>query len=262
MKNFYFFEAYEMAALIQESAKYSSSFIEIPWELPDTLACLTKYSKISLLHYYIACTIAVHYRRDYRKNSDFIDEERIEYIEGGLSTYGVIFQPFADFSRNQNEEFKAEPIGEQFYVWFLDQESAFMTLWDHMTAEVFHLLFSDRQFLLTFNQSLSEYLESGDVSIPASYLTAKGHLKRRKDFPEWLRRAIFFRDRGKCVFCQIDLSGLLNTDFKRHLDHIVPLYLWGTNDPCNIQLTCEKCNLNKSKRPGSTSPKYVPYWDD
>lgn len=250
-----------MAALVQESAKYPSTFVEIPWHREETLTCLTKYSKISLLHYYIYCTIVVHYRRDYRKNNDFVDEGRIEYIEDGLSTYEISYQSFSHYNLEYASETEDEPLGEQFYRWFCSQEPAFMRLWEHITEEVFHLLFSDRQFLLTFNKSLAEYLQSGEVGIPEQYLAAEGYLKRRKNFPEWLKKAVFFRDRGRCVFCHADLSGLLNTDFKRHLDHIVPLYLWGTNDPCNIQLTCESCNLKKSKLPGVTSPKYVPYWD-
>ncbi len=251
-----------MAALVQETVEYSYSFIEIPWGERKTLACLIKYSKDSLLHYYICNTIAVHYRQEYSKEHDWIEKvEDVDHIEEGFETYQIIHQPFAEYVREQGLPVEDPNLGEHFYDWFCTQRDAFDKLWERITEEVFHLLFGDRQFLLSFNQSLAEYLQSGEVKIPDSYVTKHGYLKRCKRFPEWVKRAVFFRDGGKCVFCHSDLSGLLNTDFKRHLDHIVPLYLWGTNDPCNVQLTCERCNLKKSKLPAITSPKYTPYWD-
>lgn len=44
----------------------------------------------------------------------------------------------------------------------------------------------------------------------------------------------------KCVYCGIDISK------ERHVDHIVPIALGGKNTDDNVQLTCPKCNIDKS----------------
>jgi hypothetical protein len=294
MKYFYFSEAYKMASVIQDEVKEPYTFIEVPWAESEVLQCLIKPSKLSLLHWYIYRTIAVYYRRNYRKNNDSIDENHIDDLQAVFEIYGIEIQPFDEFvSQTELSEpimgkrlynwarsdltpsnqtvityHSAErsitelDIGEQFYEWFTAKENHFQEFWNHIADEVFQLLFSDRQFLLTFNTSLAEYLKSGAVDIPKDYLDANGRLKRWRKFPEWLKRAVFYRDRGRCVFCHTDLSGLLTTDFKKHLDHIVPLFLWGTNDASNIQLTCETCNLRKLDDQGMTSPRYTPWWED
>jgi 5-methylcytosine-specific restriction endonuclease McrA len=76
----------------------------------------------------------------------------------------------------------------------------------------------------------------------------------------WVRDAVFFRDHGRCVLCQVDLSGLLATDRSDHFDHMVPLEKWGINDPCNIQLLCEVCNLRKAAGESVTGYRYSPRW--
>ena len=48
--------------------------------------------------------------------------------------------------------------------------------------------------------------------------------------------------RGKCVVC---LASLLKG---KHIDHITPIALGGTNNPTNLQLLCPKCNLNKGAK--------------
>ena len=130
-----------------------------------------------------------------------------------------------------------------------------------MTGEVFHLLFANRSILLQFNRSLAEFLKTGAVAIPSEYLDAKGVIKRNT-IPNWAKKAVFYRDQGRCVFCQRDLSGLLSTDRILHYDHMVPLNLWGTNDPCNIQLLCGECNLKKSGAIIETGTRYAPWWVD
>lgn len=74
------------------------------------------------------------------------------------------------------------------------------------------------------------------------------NLRKRKYIPEWVKRAVLFRDKGCCVFCKRDLTGLYSIleDNEKHFDHIVPLNEGGLNDVCNIQLSCQDCNLAKS----------------
>jgi len=53
---------------------------------------------------------------------------------------------------------------------------------------------------------------------------------------------LYGAQRGRCVYCQADLSR------EYHIDHIMPLALGGGNSRENIQLTCKPCNLSKGKK--------------
>jgi hypothetical protein len=259
-RQYIFHRIYEMASLVESCVSISSSFIEIDWDNPDVLKCLRVFSKTSLLHYYIYAMISVEERHDMRKNDDIYEDsaEERDRVEENLLVYGIDILPYSKFlstlTASEKEDFP-------FRQWFYSQEDRFELLWEKMTDEVFHLLFANRAFLLQFNQSLADYLKSGEVNIPKDYLDHKGVLKRQTFFPAWLKKAIFYRDQGRCVLCQRDLSGLLSTDQQIHFDHIVPLSLWGSNDPCNLQLLCEECNLKKSGTSAKTATRYHPWWN-
>lgn len=51
---------------------------------------------------------------------------------------------------------------------------------------------------------------------------------------------IFNSQKGKCIECKKGISGGYD------VDHIMPLFLGGSNHPENIQLLCSKCNRRKS----------------
>ncbi|WP_329767411.1 HNH endonuclease [Bacillus nitratireducens] len=46
-----------------------------------------------------------------------------------------------------------------------------------------------------------------------------------------------------------------------HIDHIVPLQLFGSNDASNFQLLCETCNTSKGARSTATSSVNIPFWN-
>lgn len=50
------------------------------------------------------------------------------------------------------------------------------------------------------------------------------------------------RQKGKCVVCKADIKN------KYHVDHVMPLFLGGSNDVKNIQLLCQHCNTSKQAR--------------
>ena len=91
---------------------------------------------------------------------------------------------------------------------------------EKIVHEVFFILFQNRQLLLTFNEMISRQLDSCDVEeIPddcAGYFSKLGRVKR-VSIPSWVKRAVYFRDRGICVLCNRDLSGVLNISNRENL---------------------------------------------
>jgi hypothetical protein len=112
----------------------------------------------------------------------------------------------------------------------------------------FEILFNDREFLFRFQCSVAQSLEATTKMPDGGVRFGAVALKRCRSIPAWLKRAVFFRDRGICQECARDVSGLLNIANKYHIDHMLPLKAFGTNDPTNFQLLCENCNLRKSAK--------------
>jgi 5-methylcytosine-specific restriction endonuclease McrA len=91
-------------------------------------------------------------------------------------------------------------------------------------------------------------------------VVSDGVIKRESYFPVWLKNAIFHRDKGYCQLCFKDLTNLLVSTDVRHIDHMVPLKAHGTNDPTNLQLTCEACNTSKGAKVLSKKHLTIPFW--
>jgi HNH endonuclease len=258
-RQFVFQRVYDMAAMVEECIENEGSLIELDWEDPQLLRGLAKFSKISILHRYIYAMIAVEHRYEYRKNADMYEAEDAGYIERLFDAYSINYLSYAAYTSPIPIEEARSREEDPFYQWVLTQEPSFEKLWEKLTDEVFHLLFGNRAFLLKFNRAVARYLEQGTIRISTEYLGSDGKL-RRQPIPTWVRDAVYFRDHGRCVLCQVDLSGLLSTDRSEHFDHMVPLAAWGINDPCNIQLLCETCNLKKADGEPTTGHRYSPWW--
>jgi hypothetical protein len=203
--------------------------------------------------------IAVEHRHEYRKNADMYEADDVCDIEALFDAYSIKYLSYASYICPIPIEEAWSREEDLFYQWFLTQERSFEELWEKLTDEAFHLLFGNRSFLLKFNRAVARYLEQETIRIPAEYLGPDGRFKRQP-ISIWVRDAVYFRDRGRCVLCQVDLSGLLSTDRSDHFDHMVPLAAWGINDPCNIQLLCEACNLKKAASAAITGYRYAPWW--
>jgi len=124
--------------------------------------------------------------------------------------------------------------------------------------ETFQLLFSNRRFLKVFNQLVAGFIQNLKKSDYPEILKRDGVLFR-KNLPAWGKRGIFYRDRGRCIKCGKDMTGVIVTGEEVHYDHIVPLAVGGTNDPVNFQLLCRECNLSKGVDTFTTE-RYPTYW--
>ncbi|GAB6254540.1 hypothetical protein PSKAS_00620 [Peribacillus sp. N1] len=129
----------------------------------------------------------------------------------------------------------------------------------------FQVIFLDRKFLHDFHLELADFIEDYIDDIKTShpdYVTEKNRIKRQR-FPKWLTDAVFHRDKGTCSKpeCRCDLTKLIRPQNTIHIDHIVPLKLFGSNDASNFQLLCEKCNTSKGARSTATSSVNVPFWN-
>lgn len=124
--------------------------------------------------------------------------------------------------------------------------------------EAFQLLFSDRGFLSIFNQLVAGFIKDFKKTDFPEIFKRDGVLHRRS-LPAWAKRGIFYRDKGRCIGCSKDMTGVVVTGEEIHYDHIVPLAVGGTNDPTNFQILCRECNLSKGI--GTfTSEAYPTYW--
>jgi hypothetical protein len=247
-----FRRSYELADRVEAHIDEPWSFGEMELDDSKNPVSIARFSRTSLLHRYIFAIIAVTERSFFTDKDDLYDDDPslIDEDAALFAEYGIDFVPF--------DEALASSSGDRpFLTWFQSQEEpAFFPLWEKLTDEVFHLLFANREFLLRFNTSLAAWLET-EPSIGGR--DEKGRVKRCP-IPRWVRRAVFYRDRGRCVFCFRDLSGLVDLDSEDNYDHIVPLASEGVNDASNIQLLCGECNRKKSAGTPQTGQRYTPWW--
>lgn len=129
-----------------------------------------------------------------------------------------------------------------------------------VTNEVFTILYSDRELLKRLNEIIA--LQINDIKFKdyPNLLVKDGVVHRCTYWPKWLQKGLIYRDKGRCCLCLNDLSGLLYAGADKHIDHIVPLHLGGTNDPTNLQILCGKCNKSKGASQGQTTRKQLLYW--
>lgn len=243
LQEFKFDCIYELAELIDNSVKADVQFWNYNQE--NFINAATKFSKDSLLHLYIVTTSLNYYRREFHKNGDCYDEDSI----------GKWYDLFENY-KIEIEEVNFDE-GNEILEWFDRNIEKFEELFERMADEIFYILFANRQFLLNFNKLVVETVK--EIEFSNELVTQKGTIKR-VPIPQWVKTAVYHRDKGRCVFCNTDLTSLVNTLTSINYDHIVPLDLLGTNDPCNIQLACERCNKSKTNKDGSTSNKYIPWW--
>lgn len=181
-----------------------------------------------------------------------------------LDRYGLEHQSFEDWLKEKGTAFlDADNDDMHEYYSSLREDGTWYELLDRATHEVFFVLFQNRNVLLLFNDMIADQVkcaedlaEQGDY---AEYFARPGVLKRVA-IPEWVQRAVYFRDRGLCVLCRRDLTGIVNIWSEENFDHIVPLASGGLNDVSNIQLLCRECNSKKRAGEPTTSNRYEAWY--
>jgi hypothetical protein len=82
-------------------------------------------------------------------------------------------------------------------------------------------------------RALQELIDKGELFPEAN---------KRPPIPKDVVDAVWNRDGGKCVYC--------GSNENLHLDHIIPFSKGGDTSIENLQLLCQKCNLEKSNKIG------------
>jgi hypothetical protein len=214
-----------------------------------------KFNKKSLLHIYVTNTLYCYYNKEFRRNGDLIEEDDIEWWTNLMKIYKV---------KLKHKKYDEEKDGFV-WEWYIKNEEQFIEFFDAISEEVVHILFNDKNFLFLFNRLVRNVLIDEDgtyadyVKWPENSRNEDGTIKRCP-IPQWVKHAVYHRDKGHCVFCNRDLTDLVTTLNSKNYDHIVPLKDYGTNDPCNLQLTCEHCNKSKGAKDKVPNYKYQKWW--
>lgn len=152
-------------------------------------------------------------------------------IDRALKFYFDHKPQFTEWLLDSDEELMEDSLYE--YLGELKLTGWYEAVMEKIAYEMFYILFLNREFLLKFNEYMACTHENEYLHVYT---------------PKWVERAVFHRDRGKCAFCGRDLTSVYSIMEERgvHYDHIVSLEQGGINDISNLQLLCDKCNLNKS----------------
>ena len=185
-------------------------------------------------------------------------------IERALDYYGTPHLSFTNWLDERSKGFldcDEDDVSE--YLLDLRLEGPLEDFFIRVAREVFFVLFGNRRLLLQFNDMIASQVCRADLrEIPQDYrhyFDRDGVLKRSRT-PQWAKRTVLFRDRGLCVVCRKDLSGILSASAVGHFDHMVPLASGGLNDVSNLQLLCADCNLKKGTSESVTSDHYEDWY--
>lgn len=255
LESYDFSNVYYYASMIQDNIEAETGI----WNFNDELlvSIAVHFNKFTLLHLYIYTTIYNYYLRLIRKydyDTFMCDFERIiELYKKYRIKFDVRLKIIEDADDVDNKKL---------LKWFNDNENSFDKVLEKLTEEVFYILFSNKPLLYKFNEliidNIQQYKEDGMLSFHNDKLDKNDNIKRC-NIPKWVKRAVFYRDRGCCVFCNKDLTGIFNYSDK-NFDHIISLAEGGVNDPCNIQLSCEHCNKSKKEKLLKPKYKYQKWW--
>lgn len=226
----------------------------------EIIEVIVKPQKTTAVHWYLA------FLQDISKEIEYITDQEVlfNFIYRTLDEVNMnpeFQQPeFLNCTDKWHENCDCKKVIGK-WVEFVESNSD--TIDELIIHSAFQVIFQNKKFLHDFHLELSDFIDDYIDEIKAiypDYVSEKNYIKRQR-FPKWLTSAVFYRDKGTCSLCRCDLSNLLRTQNTIHIDHIVPLKLFGSNDASNFQLLCETCNTSKGARSTATSSINVPFWN-
>lgn len=264
-------EAISLSSLIIQCFYDGRDEFDTFWEesLTEIAEKLIKPERESLLHLYINWIIDFLDDEvdNILKNADPTDFQSIfDLMESTLNELGIKSQK-RNYP-NYGSIIKCGHCGEcrsclkfeRYIDWLKEGTDLFRP---QIVHSAFHILILNKTFLRDFHEAIANAIESDKASLHSLYPTeinANGIIQRTH-WPVWLKRGIFFRDKGVCTLCRNPLSGDLFQGINPDMDHIVPLALHGSNDSSNIQILCNKCNNKKRHHSSATSSVDIPLWN-
>ena len=128
------------------------------------------------------------------------------WIEKAFRRHGIEFEPFSDWSRPPGELEE-----DALFDWYSELQLSveYDRLIRHLASDAFTILFANRKVLFDLNRLIAHDLKAAavDDEVYLPFATPDGPAKRHR-IPQWASRAVFYRDRGRCCFCQRDLTGV------------------------------------------------------
>jgi hypothetical protein len=97
----------------------------------------------------------------------------------------------------------------------------------------------DRDSDITYMTTLIEY--HYDFRSPDIKRSEFSSFKKTNDYKSWYN-CYLESSENRCYYCKKKLD---REKGKIHIDHMIPLSKYGSNDTANLAVTCNKCNLEK-----------------
>lgn len=224
------------------------------------------FPKTSAFHYFIMFIIDNISYEDIKEyeNEKFLSAKRRLWVEVALEYHNFEFDSFDKWLKESNKK-RRNVIDDDIVDYLNDLRlyGPYEDLLEKMSKEIFFILFLNRKCLQSFNSMISNHLHDAQISDlddeQKRYFKRDGVLARVA-IPKWVQRAVIHRDRGMCVSCHKDLTGIINVGGVENFDHIIPLAKGGINDVTNIQLLCKECNKVKLDHLVETSNKYESWY--
>lgn len=256
-----YYESFEMAVQMFLEVEGENSYSPTDWidyHKIDYLSTIIKPQRKTLLHSYIHDVY-------YWNMGYFLGKHESESVINSIIKVCDAYEFKDDKLLALKEKYFKYKIMNCGYTIMDDLGDHLLSLYDKTLMEkvvddIFTVLFQNKSFLRRFNLCIADLINELEVADYPEYLEKDGVLKRCSRIPEWLKRGIVYRDKGRCQLCGKDLTEFSRINDDRNYDHIIPLELGGSNDPTNFQLTCRQCNLFKSDKNCDTKDIAMPFW--
>ncbi|CAM4452075.1 HNH endonuclease [Paenibacillus macerans] len=219
---------------------YMNDFIEDNFD--EIIVKFVNPQKFTVLHMLIKYFDDLIYGdgiREILKNVDWDDYEMfLEYMSNMISNTGIdIGIRFPDFKIIDEAEVLDECDEFNYVDYYINTlEVKRIEAQPLLINSTFHVLMINKIFLRDLNEFFATYIQKHIDRVPLEYLDKDRKLLRTSYWNSWLKRGIFFRDKGVCTLCRKDLTGSYNLGINFEIDHIVPLSKYGNNDPVPLSI--------------------------